>query len=131
MVYLPLIVIAFFTAAPILWSIITSFKMPEDVFKLPVKYIPDPATFSNYIVSWTRNKFSQYFMNSLVIGLGSVVFIVILSLLNGYALSRFRFKGKGVFLILLLLTQIMPVVIYIVPLFLMFNRMGLSIQGAL
>ena len=125
MVYLPLIVIAFFTAAPILWSIITSFKMPEDVFKLPVKYIPDPATFSNYIVSWTRNKFSQYFMNSLVIGLGSVVFIVILSLLNGYALSRFRFKGKGVFLILLLLTQIMPVVIYIVPLFLMFNRMGL------
>lgn len=125
LVYLPLIVIAFFTAAPILWSIITSFKMPEDVFKLPVKYIPDPATFSNYIVSWTRNKFSQYFMNSLVIGLGSVVFIVILSLLNGYALSRFRFKGKGVFLILLLLTQIMPVVIYIVPLFLMFNRMGL------
>ena len=48
-IYLPLIIIAFITAAPVIWSIITSFKMPEDVFKLPVRYIPAPATFSNYI----------------------------------------------------------------------------------
>ena len=70
-IYLPLIIIAFITAAPVIWSIITSFKMPEDVFKLPVRYIPAPATFSNYIISWTRNKFSMYFFNSLAIGLGS------------------------------------------------------------
>ena len=63
-IYLPLIIIAFITAAPVIWSIITSFKMPEDVFKLPVRYIPAPATFSNYIISWTRNKFSMYFFNS-------------------------------------------------------------------
>lgn len=44
-IYLPLIIIAFITAAPVIWSIITSFKMPEDVFKLPVRYIPAPATF--------------------------------------------------------------------------------------
>lgn len=125
LIYLPLVLTALLTAAPIMWSIITSFKIPEDVFKLPVKYIPDPATFSNYVISWTRNKFSGYFFNSLVIGIGAVVFIVIFSMLNGYALSRFQFKGKGVFMMLLLLTQIMPVIIYIVPLFLMFNRMGL------
>ena len=64
-IYLPLIIIAFITAAPVIWSIITSFKMPEDVFKLPVRYIPAPATFSNYIISWTRNKFSMYFFNIL------------------------------------------------------------------
>ena len=67
-IYLPLIIIAFITAAPVIWSIITSFKMPEDVFKLPVRYIPAPATFSNYIISWTRNKFSMYFFNSLESG---------------------------------------------------------------
>mgnify|MGYP000205274763 FL=1 len=99
--------------------------MPEDVFKLPVRYIPAPATFSNYIISWTRNKFSMYFFNSLAIGLGAVIFIVVFSMLNGYALSRFKFKGKSLFMMLLLLTQIMPVIIYIVPLFLMFNKMGL------
>lgn len=124
-IYLPLIIIAFITAAPVIWSIITSFKMPEDVFKLPVRYIPAPATFSNYIISWTRNKFSMYFFNSLAIGLGAVIFIVVFSMLNGYALSRFKFKGKSLFMMLLLLTQIMPVIIYIVPLFLMFNKMGL------
>lgn len=125
LVYVPLVLAAALTVAPVVWSLITSFKMPEDVFKLPVKYIPDPATLSNYVISWTRNKFSGYFFNSLAIGLGAVVFIVIFSMLNGYALSRFEFKGKGVFLLLLLLTQIMPVIIYIVPLFLMFNKMGL------
>lgn len=124
-IYLPLIIIAFITAAPVIWSIITSFKMPEDVFKLPVRYIPSPATVSNYVISWTRNKFSMYFFNSLAIGLGAVIFIVVFSMLNGYALSRFRFKGKNLFMMLLLLTQIMPVIIYIVPLFLMFNKMGL------
>ena len=124
-IYLPLIIIAFITAAPVIWSIITSFKIPEDVFKLPVRYIPAPATFSNYIISWTRNKFSMYFFNSLAIGLGAVIFIVVFSMLNGYALSRFKFKGKSLFMMLLLLTQIMPVIIYIVPLFLMFNKMGL------
>ena len=133
-IYLPLIIIAFITAAPVIWSIITSFKMPEDVFKLPVRYIPAPATFSNYIISWTRNKFSMYFFNSISypeskkyipIGLGAVIFIVVFSMLNGYALSRFKFKGKSLFMMLLLLTQIMPVIIYIVPLFLMFNKMGL------
>ncbi len=125
LVYLPLILVAVVTIAPVAWSVITSFKMPEDVFKLPVRYIPDPATFSNYVISWTRNKFSMYFFNSLVIGISSVVFIVLFSMLNGYALSRFQFAGKGMFMILLLLTQIMPVIIYIVPLFLMFNKMGL------
>lgn len=124
-IYLPLIIIAFITAAPVIWSIITSFKMPEDVFKLPVRYIPAPATFSNYIISWTRNKFSMYFFNSLAIGLGAVIFIVVFSMLNGYALSRFKFKGKSLFMMLLLLTQIIPVIIFIVPLFLMFNKMGL------
>ncbi|MCC8061449.1 MAG: carbohydrate ABC transporter permease [Clostridiales bacterium] len=124
-IYLPLIIISIVTVSPVLWSLITSFKMPEDVFKLPVRYIPNPATVSNYIISWTRNKFSQYFCNSLIIGISAVVFIVILSMLNGYALSRFRFKGKSLFMMLLLLTQIMPVIIYIVPLFLMFNKIGL------
>ncbi len=124
-VYVPLVVIALITIAPILWSLITSLKMPDDVFKLPVRYIPNPATISNYVISWTRNKFSRYFFNSLVIGLSAVVFIVILSMLNGYALSRFQFKGKQAFMLLLLMTQIMPVIIYIVPLFLMFNRLGL------
>lgn len=125
-VYIPLIIIAAITLAPIAWSVITSFKESGDVFKLPVKYIPDPATIENYIISWSRNKFSTYFVNSLLIAGSSVLVVIVLSLFNGYALCRFKFKGKNVFLMLLLLTQIMPVIIYIVPLFLMFNKLGLT-----
>ena len=123
-IYLPLIIIAFITAAPVIWSIITSFKMPEDVFKLPVRYIPAPATFSNYIISWTRNKFSMYFFNSLAIGLGAVIFIVVFSMLNGYALSRFKFKGNGLIRNLFLFAALLPGIAMQVPVYQIMYTLG-------
>ena len=96
-IYIPLCVTALFTIAPILWSLITSLKEPGSVFKLPVQYFPSPATLKNFVTVWGRNKFSLYFGNSLYIGVLSVVFIVILAILNGYALARFKFRQRGHF----------------------------------
>lgn len=113
------------TLTPILWAISMSFKRPQDVFQRPIKYLPDPFTFANYAVSWTRNHFSLYFMNSLLVACVAVVAILFLSVFNGYALSRFRFRGRRLFMLLLLCTQLMPVIIFIIPLFLVFKGIGL------
>jgi len=55
-----------------------------------------------------------------------VIAIVIFSLLNGYALSRFHFPGKNLFVIALLMTQMIPLMLNIVPIFIMVNKMGIS-----
>lgn len=123
--YIPLTVTIMFVMIPFLWTLSTSLKQPGDIFNTPIAYIPHPATFENYIVSWSRNQFSRYFWNSLIIASVSVVFIIILAVFNGYALSRFKFKGKKAFLLILLCTQLMPVIIFIIPLFLVFKQMGL------
>ena len=74
---------------------------------------------------WSVNKFSVYFINSIFISIIAVVFIAILSIANGYALSRYKFKGKNAFMLILLSTQMLPVILFVIPLFLIFKTMGL------
>jgi multiple sugar transport system permease protein len=123
--YLPLLLMLAFVLIPFLWTISTSLKNERDVLNSVIQYIPNPATFQNYIEVWKAGHFSVYFVNSLFVSLTSVVAIVILSILNGYALTRFDFRGKRLFVIILLGTQLMPVVIFLIPLFLTFKTVGL------
>lgn len=123
--YLPLIVTLVFVLLPILWDVSTSLKRQTDIIGSAVHYLPHPATFENFRRVWSVNDFSVYFLNSLFVCVVSVVFIVLLSILNGYALSRFKFAGKGAFMLILLSTQMMPVILFVIPLFLIFKNMGL------
>jgi len=123
--YIPLGVTLIFTLVPFLWAISNSLKREQDVISSVIKYIPSPMTFENYIKVWTVNKFSSYFSNSLYISVISVIFILVLSVANAYALSRYNFKGKNIFMIILLSTQLIPVILLITPLLLMFKRLGL------
>jgi len=123
--YIPLAVLLTFVLFPFLWALSTSFKHQSDIVGETFRYLPDPFTFTNYVNVWQLNKFSTYFGNSLMIATVSVIFILLLSVLNGYAMSRFDFKGRRAFTVLLLCTQLMPVVLFIIPLFLLFKSVGL------
>lgn len=123
--YIPLLLTLVFVLVPFLWAISTSLKREGDVLSGIVRYIPDPATFENFVHVWNDNNFSQYFMNSVFVSVLSVVAITVLSVLNGYAMSRFKFKGKSAFMLVLLATQMMPVILFVIPLFLIFKNLGM------
>ncbi|AIQ31309.1 MULTISPECIES: carbohydrate ABC transporter permease [Paenibacillus] len=123
--YIPLALTLVFVLVPFLWAISTSLKREGDVLSGTVRYIPSPATFENFVHVWNDNNFSQYFMNSVFVSVLSVVAITVLSVLNGYAMSRFKFKGKGAFMLVLLATQMMPVILFVIPLFLIFKNLGM------
>ncbi|KHL92343.1 transporter [Paenibacillus sp. IHB B 3415] len=123
--YIPLALTLVFVLVPFLWAISTSLKREGDVLSGTVRYIPSPATFENFVHVWNDNNFSQYFMNSVFVSVLSVVAITVLSVLNGYAMSRFKFKGKGAFMLVLLATQMMPVILFVIPLFLIFKNFGM------
>jgi len=126
LLYLPLMVFLAFVAVPILWTLSLSLKDERQIVGETFRLLPSPLTVANYIYVWTKNKMSLYFINSLQIGGVSVIAIVIFSLLNGYALSRFHFLGKNLFVIALLMTQMIPLMLNIVPIFIMVNKMGIS-----
>lgn len=123
--YIPMTITLLFVLFPFLWAVSTSLKGESDIISSTIRYIPSPITFDNFVKVWSVNKFSVYFINSIFISIIAVVFIAILSIANGYALSRYKFKGKNAFMLILLSTQMLPVILFVIPLFLIFKTMGL------
>lgn len=126
LLYIPMLVMLAFILIPFLWALVTSFKDNKEIISLEMRLLPEKWNLHNYISVWNRSNFSLYFKNSLYTSVVSLVFIVLFSVMNGYALSRFRFKGKTPFMLMLIGTQIMPVILMIIPLFVIFNQVHLT-----
>lgn len=124
--YLPLTVLLLFIMIPFYWTINTSLKHEANITKMPIQYLPTPATLENFILSWNNVGFSIFFRNSMFIALAAVLIVLILSILAGYAISRFQFKGKNAFMLLLLCTQFVPGAMLLIPLFMQFKAMSLT-----
>lgn len=122
---LPLAAFVGFICFPFYWTFVTSLKVEGDIIKRPVRYLPDPATTLNYITAWKDVGFSQYFFNSLLVSGTACLMTVASALLVGYALSRFKFKGKQPFMLVLLCTQFIPSAMLIIPLFITFSKLHL------
>lgn len=122
---IPLFLILVFILIPFIWAVITSFKTKDVITGMNISLLPNPVTFENFVNVWKVSKFSSYFLNSLYVSFIALVIIVVCSVLNGYALARYKFKGKNIFMMLLIGTQLMPVIILIIPLFVIFKQMCL------
>ena len=123
--WLPLLLICVYVVFPIYWAINTALKTEPEILGKTVTYLPKELTFGNFIDAWTNVGFDKYFFNSLKVSGISVIFIVIISIMVGYALSRYKFKFKMAFLGLLLAVQFIPAAVLLVPLFNIFNGLGL------
>lgn len=111
---------------PIYWMVITSFKTnPEIVNAQHITYFPQTFTLENYQSLFRMLSYSTYLKNSIIVTLLSAIVIVILSIFGGYGLARFKFRGKGGVLIFFMLTQMIPCILVIIPLYIVFSKMGL------
>jgi len=114
-----------FAVSPLLWLLITSVKPIKEIITMPVIYIPSYLTLENYVKAFRETSFPVYFSNSMIVSLTTAFITTVLSILNGYSLTRFNFKGKNLTFIVFLATQMVPIAVIIVPIFIMFSRMGL------
>ncbi len=119
--YIPIVIILVCVLVPFLWALSTSFKTQQEFLSPVVQYLPSHLNFENYIYVWGQSHFNTYFVNSLIVSFSSVIFVIAFCICNACALSRFRFKGKNIFTMVLLGTQMMPVILFIIPLFSVFK----------
>lgn len=122
---LPILFFLVFMLFPFYWIINTSLKAPNEVFSVPIKYWPEAPTLDNYTNLFSGMGFDRYFFNSAFVAVLTTLAVTVLSLLGGYAMSRYQFKGKGVVYVLLLVTQMLPAVVLMIPLFQTMNSLGL------
>lgn len=126
LLWIPLLLFVVFIMIPLLWALSVSFKEGSEVVNGTFSILPRHFTLENYIYVWNTNKISIYFKNSLIISVSSVFFIAILTMCNGYALSHCSFKGKNAFILILLMTQMVPGILTLTPLFIMITKMRLT-----
>ena len=123
-----IILACFFLAAtlPLFWIFVTSIKSGTELYAMPLVYWPKEPTIAAYQRLFTYSNFGQYFKNSLFVTLTSSVVAMILSVMGGFALSRFRHrKLKGFLELLLYFTQTIPSFMIMLPLFMFFSKLKL------
>ncbi|GAA0178355.1 carbohydrate ABC transporter permease [Clostridium sediminicola] len=120
-----LIMFFIFMFTPILWMFLTSLKPVDEIVTVPLKYLPTKITFSNYQKLWKATDFPIYFKNSMVVSMSCAFFTTMVSIFAGYSMSRFKFKGKQITLLVFLATQMIPIVVIIIPLFIVFAKINL------
>ncbi|MDR0656640.1 MAG: carbohydrate ABC transporter permease [Treponema sp.] len=110
---------------PFLWMISTSFKAADEIFKTTPKWLPRQFSFKNYIDVWNRQYFSRYLFNSVITSFVTMGVSLVIASLCGYSISRFKFKGKTFFSCLLIIVQMFPSMLLLIPMYLIMHRFGL------
>ncbi|MGN9793328.1 sugar ABC transporter permease [Streptomyces sp. OZ13] len=120
-----LIVASVIAVFPVLWVFLTSLKPAE--YAITTDFVKEP-TLANYTYLLEESEFLAWFGNSLLIAGLTTVLGVFVSATTGYAVSRFRFPGKRGLMWTLLITQMFPVAVLIVPIYNIMATMGLLNQ---
>lgn len=118
-------IILFFVVFPLFWIVSTSLKTPVETFRVPPTIIPQEPTIVNYIYLWTLRNFDVYFKNSLIIAVSTTLLCLIIANLAAYGFSRYKMKGGSSLLMVLLVSQMIPSVLFVIPYFIVMGRMGL------
>jgi multiple sugar transport system permease protein len=129
-VYSLLTLLAAFAALPMVWMVSTSVKPRTEIFANPPQWIPANPTFDHYtrtISPATRGGqvFGQYFWNSTLVSVVSAAFSVVIAAPAAYAFSRFRFPGKDLAYFGVLIRNMFPLVVFLIPLFFLMRNLGL------
>lgn len=110
---------------PFTWMALSSLKTLRELYTVPPSWWPHVMTFDNYRhVIWQSNV-PRYFLNSVVISLGSTAIALALAVFASYGFARFRFRGKAASQAFVLVGQLLPTAAIIVPLFVTLRALGL------
>ena len=125
--------VALSMVTPFIWMVSASMKLPLDVMKLPIKWIPEYFYTDNYKKVWNIGgvaardyHFGLAYFNSIKIAVINLTGSVITSTLAGYAFAKIKFRGSNVLFLLYLATMMIPSQVTLIPKFVLFNKMGLT-----
>lgn len=121
-----LVPLAVFTAVPLYVMITSSLKPLRDV-QGDFQWWPTNLTFEPFIDMWSTVPLADYFVNSLLVTSIATLFSVVIAIFASYAISRYRFRGKGAFSGVVLSTQMFPGVLFLLPLFIIFVNIDRSL----
>ncbi len=123
--HLILIVASIIMVYPLLWMLSSSFKPVNEIFT-STSLIPRTLKLSNYVRGWSAIPgftFARFFINSVTITVGAILGNLISCSMAAYAFARLKFRGRGIFFSIMLMTLMLPYHVTVVPQYIMFSKL--------
>jgi multiple sugar transport system permease protein len=115
-----------FMLLPFFWMISTAFKPDNQIFTVPIRWIPSPVYFKNFVKAFEVIPIVKYMFNTVIIAVLKIGGEVFVSALVAYGFARFNFKFKNILFIILLATMMLPYEVTMIPTFIMWSWLGLT-----
>jgi multiple sugar transport system permease protein len=116
--------LAFLIVFPIAWMVLTSLKPSAETVLWPPRMLPQAPTFENYREVFLRWPFLRFFLNSLLVSGVSTVMVLLTSSSAGYAFAKIKSRAMNVIFFIFIATIIVPFESYMIPVYLLVNRLG-------
>jgi ABC-type glycerol-3-phosphate transport system permease component len=110
---------------PFLWMVSAGFKSSSEIFA-GLSLIPQNPQPENFSRAWTDANIGQYFLNTVIVTVGSIAIVLVSVSMMGYVLGRFSFPGKKLLIVAFAVTVFLPEGYTIIPIFELVNRLGLA-----
>jgi ABC-type glycerol-3-phosphate transport system permease component len=122
--HLSLAVFGLLFLAPFAFMVATSLKPEDQVFTETIRWVPKPAVWKNYPAALEYFPFWLYLRNTLILCAGVVTGTLLSSALPAYGFARLRWRGRDALFLVMLATIMLPSQVTLLPVFLMFRRLG-------
>jgi len=124
--YAVLIVAAAALLAPFFWMLMSSLKSSNEVFSVPIRWIPETFVWSNYVDIWTRSGMLTWLRNTMVLSVVVTFLQVLTGSFAAYGFARTRFPGRNVLFLLYVGTIAVPWQSYMIPQFILLSKLQVS-----
>lgn len=125
LLYTGLIILTALIFVPFLWMVSSSLKQNNQVFSIPIQWIPTDFVWSNYVDIWTRVPMLTYLKNSAFLAIVITFLQVLTGSFAAYGFAKMQFKGRDVLFVAYIATIAVPWQAYMVPQYIMMQKAGL------
>ncbi len=118
-------IVVVFAIAPIVWTVLTSFKTEKEIVSANFTFLPHAITIDNYTTLWRRSGYPHLLLNSAIVTGMTVVMSLTIGTVAAYSISRYRFRGRNGLMIFYLVIRMFPFTLLLIPLFIILRNLGL------
>ncbi|MGC4749169.1 carbohydrate ABC transporter permease [Micromonospora sp. DT201] len=124
--YVALVLAAAGLLLPFFWMVVTSLKTNNDVFTIPITWLPDPVVWRNYVDIWQRSDMTTWLWNTLLLSVIVTFLQVFTGSFAAYGFARVRFPGRNALFLAYVGTIAVPWQSYMIPQFILMSKLHLS-----
>ena len=123
--YLTIAVVSLLTSFPIYWMLVSTFQPRKYTLHYPPPLIPREITFNQFADLFVNHPIALWLRNSFLIAIMTMLLCMALTVLGAYALSSLRWRGRSLFGLFLLITQMLPEILIVIPLYIIYRRLNM------